>query len=988
MFSNNITCDPLAQVTITVWPVTGSPARPDESGDPLGVATITADQSGFLNSMLAFPQSIPMPQHSAFALVLSFSDDCTGQDWPVDNYYRHGDGWIDDGLGWVLASAAVGRADVPMTTFVLPPSDLRFLSSWRSSLASATLADGKVLLLGSDNTAEVYDPVTNTLTMTGNMASNRSSATATLLTSGKVLIVGGNSWNGNTNVALATTELFDPNTNTFSAAGTMAQGRYGHTATVLSDGKVLITGGWSYDGLGNSQTLDSAVVFDAAGVITATPTMTGARVRHTATLLSDDRVLVVGGWSGPPFPPTVAEIYDPTVGPDGTFTQVAAGLSVWPSEHTATRLTTGARTGHVLIAGGPGNYPALATTGQFFDPGTSTFSAAPGLIVPRLGHTATPLGDGRIAFAGGVENWQDYVPGTTVEIYDPVADQFTIAGDLITDRSSHIAELITVGPNTGKLAVAGGHSSGSIAGKTIEVFDLSDAGSALMIAPQTLPDGVTGQSYTSPPIGASGGSGIGYSFTLAWGEMPPGLSVGPNGTISGTPTSGGPASFVVKVTDSAANEAYRGFTITVDRLAITTGWLLPNGFLDGFYSYQLAATGAGAITWSLEPGNTMPTGLSLSSSGLLSGTTSVAAGWYFNVRATDTSGQSTVRGFSLQVVTTLGFFQSMGPMTAARYGHVAEQLASGLVLLAGSANFLTSAELYDPSNGSTVATGSLGVGRCYGCSVAKLTDGKILVAGGYDGSSVLNSAEYYNPSTGTFAPTAGSMTTIRLGGNAVRLPSNKVLILGGHNGFTPHDSAELYDPAPKTFSATGTMSTGRTGPGAALLGNGKVLVAGGQTSSGIASTAEIYDPGTGLFSGTGSMISARQVDNAVVLPDGRVLIAGGNGPSGALAAAETYDPLTGLFTSVGAMNTARRSHSVVRLTNGLVLVLGGEDDLGNFLSSAEVFDPVTNTFTVAPSMWGPRSSAKVTLLVDGRVLITGGYSNTTTMLSSVEVYVP
>lgn len=333
-----------------------------------------------------------------------------------------------------------------------------------------------------------------------------------------------------------------------------------------------------------------------------------------------------------------------------------------------------------------------------------------------------------------------------------------------------------------------------------------------------------------------------------------------------------------------------------------------------------------------------------------------------------------------------GHWTETGSMNVARSTCQSVLLPDGTVLVTGGGG--ASAELYDPSTGAWSFTGSLGTPG-FGQSMVVLPDGRVLIAGGghLDPTAPFlpptiphPGAELYDPVTGTWTAT-GSLNDARSDAVMTLLPTGKVLIAGGWNGSTALASAELYDPVTGSWTPTGSMITARSVFTTTLLNNGRVLAAGGNIYGGgfIAlfatpvATAEEYDPATGNWSLTGSMITPRQAHTATLLADGRVLVAGGGyGFLLATSSAELYDPVAGSWTPTGSMNDVRSFATATLLPNGRVLATGGWDPVLAQTAGVELYDPLTGTWTPTDPMILGRTGASATLLPNGTVLVTGG----------------
>ncbi|RYZ44264.1 MAG: kelch-like protein [Myxococcaceae bacterium] len=261
----------------------------------------------------------------------------------------------------------------------------------------------------------------------GSMATGRYTHTATLLPSGKVLVTGGYLYNSG---PLASAEVYDPATNAWSSAGSMATARYYPTATLLPSGKVLVTGGIDGSALASAEVYDPATnAWSSAGP------MATARYQHTATLLPSGKVLVAGGRNGSSL--ASAEVYDPATNAWSS----AGSMATARYQHTLTRLPSG----KVLIVGGFNG--SSLTSSEVYDPATNAWSSARAMSTARYQHTATLLSSGKVLVAGGLNG---YV--ALAEAYDPATDSWSSAGTMITGRTIHTATPLT----SGKVLITGG----------------------------------------------------------------------------------------------------------------------------------------------------------------------------------------------------------------------------------------------------------------------------------------------------------------------------------------------------------------------------------------------------------------------------------------------------------------------------------------------------------------------------------------------------
>ena len=293
-----------------------------------------------------------------------------------------------------------------------PSSELQrqLQGEWFIDHSSVKLSDGRILRLETrrdslfgrifEHEALVFDPGPNSWTLLPSPTTQRDGPDMVLLDDGRVLVVGGQDIASSSPQDaifpfVGTAEIFNPETGEWRQAATMEQPLFRQAAVLLSDGRVLVVGGVS---LSDGKESARAEIYDpATDTWTPTEDMATERGEPKAVLLSDGRVLVSGDKSLDFRAVTgKAETYDPDTGAWSS----TEDMSKTSTGHTLTLLPDG----RVLAAGGvhPTNrhFGAYSTT-DIFDPAANSWSRGPELSQPRIHHSATLMPDGRVLLIGG-----------------------------------------------------------------------------------------------------------------------------------------------------------------------------------------------------------------------------------------------------------------------------------------------------------------------------------------------------------------------------------------------------------------------------------------------------------------------------------------------------------------------------------------------------------------------------------------------------------
>ena len=329
------------------------------------------------------------------------------------------------------------------------------------------LADGRVLLAGGyirlqpnsgvggytpipTNTAEIFDPATETFTLTGPLNSIHTGARAVLLNDGRVMVVG-------ESYSPTGSEIYDPSLGTWSNNVPAVPAGYGAAVGILPNGDVFIA-----DGDGCCGQLSVAALYTpATNTLRQLANLLAPRSAPGWAVLPNGQILIVGGYEGN-LTSSSTELYDTTVLPNGQ-SQSGPSLNQSRSNHTTTVLPNG----DVLVAGGAATGGASLSSAELRNHATGSWAFAAGLSMPRADHTATLLPSGAVLIAGGsngtatssAEIWGAVLPGQPNELYwnplynDPsLISYWRFEGDAADSKGGNngTGQNVTYGPGYGK----------------------------------------------------------------------------------------------------------------------------------------------------------------------------------------------------------------------------------------------------------------------------------------------------------------------------------------------------------------------------------------------------------------------------------------------------------------------------------------------------------------------------------------------------------
>jgi len=864
-------------------------------------------------------------------------------------------------------------------------------------------------------------------------------------------------------------------------AGALEFGRHGHTTTLLPDGNFIVLGGAT--GAGNAPTVTGEIYFTSAAAFGKIPDMAIARSSHTATLMGNGMLLVTGGFAAG-VPLNSGAVYNPLT---KAWTPVTDPMVSARGGHTATLINKGSNSGKVLICGGQtGTGPTTITnTCEVFTPNTATpalgtFDAVQPMSSERLGHSASAISEGRVFVAGGTR-WDvaaatfTYLP--TTEIYDPENGEWQTTSNLTQGRTDHSAVVL----NNGTIMIAGGYNRTNKIDSPEEYWYKTYHGmvsnqrpgnkgyldSAEIFSPSGAKMYVTGEEFQVMPYRVSRHSAVltpdgKHHMYGGYGNIPPTFFLPTLELESGSRLD---ATAVTITTATVDPTSIIAFLLKTELVRPVSGRLVDADlFLSGppdsaspsitvanasIYLGHSTATvdgsPVGKITTGVGPGGFKdilsllnPTGLAVFKPTAVTSDSELATGGTLTPNPNPILPQSVAAALvpassniTLQVTIEVPALYNGGTIAGVlTITNASVENSLGFwnaTLTGGSGNFSGVASI-DPLTGKGTVTDSVTFGSLAGTIINSTTTslgagGTAIVVGGSMVSGLSLSASYtstlidlsevgYSVDTSTFmvremifadnvqySPEKvkwgfGPVLYPVFNQSTLLTPAADAVILGGRNCeadpdndcarngasvFTAEAGAGIFiSQNYSKWPETGKLAGKRAFHTSTILPNNKTLTCGGSDGNATLASCELFDMGSRTWKPAGAMNYPRARHTATLLPNGRVLAAGGeiNSSTHSVKYAEIYYPDTDKWIMVSSMVFARSNHTATLLPDGNVLMAGG-DTINGYSNTSELFiSSSTYWNTVGNLATGGRAEHTATLLKNGNVLITGGTSGT------------
>jgi N-acetylneuraminic acid mutarotase len=377
------------------------------------------------------------------------------------------------------------------------------MSTSRGAFPATLLSNGQVLVAGgftnrtgtnttAGDASERYDPATGSWLPSPAFADGRGFQNASLMADGRVLMTGGKHTNFD---VLDSATAFDPTTNAWSAVAAMPQAHANHSQVTLQDGRVLVIGGYGTRADASSDRASNAIALYSLtlNAWTVGAPMPNSVADGTTTLLDDGSVLVAGG-SSSNVPSNSALRYFPA-----TNTWRTAGSFTDARDHQVAALLPN---GKVLIAGGDFDDRRTLSSAALYDPAANSWTAVAPMASARSFATATLLPNGKVLVAGGEAAGAVLYPTylRTAELFDPATNTWSPAPSMATERAGARATLLS----DGRVLVAGGSPD-----------PFNSTASAVIYTPDGWPFPRGGGSGGGGGGGTGGGSGAGGRPAIA-----------------------------------------------------------------------------------------------------------------------------------------------------------------------------------------------------------------------------------------------------------------------------------------------------------------------------------------------------------------------------------------------------------------------------------------------------------------------------------------